>query len=55
MDLNTLNKANVGKHRIARLCLEHVYILKLLNYYKITTLDYVDALEQVCILKDNLH
>ena len=51
MDLNKLNNANVGKNRIARLCLEHVYILKLLNYYKIQTLENVDALEQVIFFK----
>ncbi len=47
MDLNKLNNANVGKNRIAKLCLEHVYILKLLKLYNIQSFDNVDAIEQV--------
>jgi Golgi nucleoside diphosphatase len=45
--LNTLNDANVGNSRIAKLCLEHVYIIRLLNFYKIQSLSDINAVEQI--------
>lgn len=45
--LNTDNNADIGKKRLAKLCLENSYILRLFELYGIKDLKNVDAVEYV--------
>lgn len=46
-DLNKANDAGIGKKRLAKLCIENVYILRLWELYGIDSLKDVDAVEYV--------
>lgn len=45
--MNKDNNANIGKKRLAKLCLENVYILKLWELYGFKDLKKIDATEYV--------
>ena len=45
--LNDQNNAGISKKRLAKLCLENVYILKLFELYGFKTLNNVEAVEKI--------
>lgn len=48
--MNDVNKAGISKKRLAKLCLENVYILRLFELYGFKSLSNVNAIEQVKFL-----